>query len=152
MKKIWFIIAGVVLIIAVGGGAFYGGVKYGQSHFTFDNQQFPREGLAMRGGQAPGMQGSAPEGVEEGGFGGGIMGIIQSIEGNVVVVNTDAGTVKVETSDTTLIQKTMTVSVDDLEVDEQIMVMGRENDDGTITARSIMPMNQRQFGQIPEGQ
>ena len=42
-----------------------------------------------------------------------------------------------QTSDTTLIEKTMSVSVGDLKVGERVMVSGSKNDDGSYTARSI---------------
>lgn len=153
MKKVWFIIGSVVLLLAVGGGAFYAGVKYGQSHLPYGGRQFPPEGFEMRQGQGQGMLGDTTEDRANAGFsGGGLVGTIQSIDGNVLVINTGDDTVKVETTDSTLIQKTMTVAVGDLEIEERVMVMGRENDDGTITARSIMPMTFPQVTQGTEGQ
>jgi hypothetical protein len=85
-------------------------------------------------------------------LGGSVTGTIQSIEGQALVIDSREGTIRVETTDTTLIEKTMPVSIDDLEVDEQVIVMGRQNDDGSITARSIQPLRALQFGQPAEGQ
>ena len=91
-------------------------------------------------------QGGAPQ------FGGGTRGTIQAIEGDVLVITANQGTIRVETTDTTLIEKYMAVGIDDLEVDEQVIVLGRQNDDGSITARSIQLMRAPQIGQPSGGQ
>jgi hypothetical protein len=85
-------------------------------------------------------------------LGDGVMGTIQEIDGQVLVINTGQETVRVQVGDTTLIQKTMPVGIDALEVDEQVLVMGRKNEDGSITARSIQPFRAPQFGQTSGGQ
>jgi hypothetical protein len=46
----------------------------------------------------------------------------------------------VHTTDTTLIEKYMTVHVEDLRVGERVVVSGSKNDDGSYTARSIQSM------------
>ena len=153
MKKVWIGIAAGVLVLAIAGGAFWGGMVYGKSQANQAGVPFTREGFAGRGGQFPGAMGTRQAG--QGGatpLGEGVMGTIQEIDGQVLVINTGQETVRVEVSDTTLIQKTMPVGIDALEVDEQVIVLGRQNDDGSITARSIQPFRAQQFGQPSGGQ
>lgn len=69
--------------------------------------------------------------------GGGLMGTIKQVDGNTLVITTDSGDVRVQATDTTLIEKTMPVNVGDLKVDERVIVSGTKNDDGSYTARSI---------------
>ena len=80
-------------------------------------------------------------------FGGGMMGTIEAIEDNTLTLSTDSTTIRVLTAETTLIQKTMNVSVGDLEVGEQVVVSGSENEDGSLTARSIRSVRGMQFVQ-----
>jgi hypothetical protein len=73
-------------------------------------------------------------------LGGGLTGTIEQVEGNTLVITTDEGSVRVQTSDTTLIEKTMSVGVADLVVGERIIISGSKNDDGSYNARSIQSL------------
>jgi hypothetical protein len=158
MKRVWIGIAAGLLVLAIGGGSFWGGTLYGRSQAGRAAERFFQEGFGGRAGQFPGGQfpgamitrqvgrGDTPR------LGDGVMGTIQSVEDQALVINSSEGTIRVETTDTTLIQKVMPVGVDDLEVDEQVIVMGRRNDDGTITARSIQPLRAPQVGQPAGGE
>jgi hypothetical protein len=46
----------------------------------------------------------------------------------------------VHATDTTLVEKYTAVGVGDLEVGERVIVSGSQNDDGSVTARSIQSM------------
>ena len=164
MRKVLIILGAILLALAIAGASFWGGMRYARAQTTQAAQQFFQGRFGDRAGQFSAGQfppgGQAPEALQtrQAGRGNvpqpgeGIMGTIQAIEGTTVVLNTSDGTVRVQTTDTTLIQKTMNVGVEDLQVDEQIMVLGRENDDGTITARSIQPLRTLQAGQAPAGE
>jgi hypothetical protein len=151
MKKIWIGIAVALLVVAVGGGAFFGGMSYGKSQARQNLTSLMQGRFGARGGQFP-STGVLPQGTPEGttSFGGGIRGTIQAIEGNTLVINADEGIVKVQTTDTTLIEKNMPVSVGDLKVGETVVVSGPQNEDGSITARSVMSMRAFQPNQ-PSG-
>jgi hypothetical protein len=159
MKKIWIGIAVGLLVVAVGGGAFWAGMSYGKSQARQDLTSVMQERFGARGGQFFG-QGQLPEGgqLPQGGqvdttqLGGGIRGTIQAVEGNTLVINSDEGTVNVQTTDTTLIEKNMPVSVGDLEVGEMVVVSGPQNEDGSITARSIMSMRAFRLDQSQGGE
>jgi hypothetical protein len=159
MKKIWIIVGVVVLVVAVGGGAFFAGMSYGKSQARQDLTSVMQERFGARGGQFFG-QGQFPEGAQppQGGqvdttqLGGGIRGTIQAVEGETLVINTDGGVINVKTTDTTMIEKNMPVSVGDLEVGEMVVVSGPQNEDGSITARSIMSMRAFRLDQSQGGE
>jgi hypothetical protein len=167
MKKTWIVVGVLVLVVAVGGGAFWAGMTYGKSQAEQDIMGLMQErmGMGARGGQLP--EGSQlPEGAQFPGrgqfqqegqegataLGDGVRGTIEAIEGDTVVINADDGIIRVQTVDTTMIEKNMSVGVGDLEVGEMVVVSGPQNDDGSITARSIMSMRAFQFDQSQGGE
>ena len=79
--------------------------------------------------------------------GGGLAGTIESVSGSTVVIKTDQGSIAVKTTDSTLIEKNVSVGVGELAVGESVMVSGSKNDDGSYTARSIQSMRQRALTQ-----
>ena len=157
MKKAWIGVAVVVLVVAVGASAFWAGMTYGKSQSEQDVMGLIQERMGDRGGQFPGMgqyrQGEGGDAPQSGsGMMGtmgamGTMGTIESVEGETLVINSNEGIIRVQTTDTTLIQKNMPVEVGDLEIGEAVLVSGPQNDDGDITARSVMSVGAFQFGQ-----
>ena len=157
MKKIWIVVGVLVLVVAVGGGAFWAGMSYGKSQAEQDVVGLMQERFGARGGQflGPGQLpegGQLPQGVQGDTtqFGGGIRGTIEAVEGDTLVINSDEGIIRVQTTDTTLIEKNMSVGVGDLEIGETVVVSGPQNEDGSITARSVMSMRAFQPNQ-PSG-
>jgi len=127
----------VVAILAVGGAAFWGGMKVGQNQVLKNPTAFFRT-VRGQGGFAPGEGGTGRQ--FQGGAtvaGGNVTGTVESIDGTTIKVTTQNATVVVQTTDTTLIQKTATVKVSDLQVGEEVVVSGTQNSDGSYTARSI---------------
>jgi hypothetical protein len=159
MKKIWIVVAVALLVVAVGAGAFWAGMSYGKSQASQDvaglmQERFAARGIQLpEGGQFPGrgqfQQGEQGDTTQ---FGGGIRGTIEAVEGDSLVINSDEGIIRVQTTDTTMIEKNMPVGVGDLEVGEMVVVSGPQNDDGSVTARSIMSIRAFQFGQPAEGE
>jgi len=68
------------------------------------------------------------------------VGTIKSVEGDTLVVTTSQGDTQVQATNTTLIEKYPTASVGDLKVGERVVVSGSQNDDGSVTARSIQSL------------
>jgi uncharacterized protein Veg len=133
MKKTVIIIVALLVLVAVVAGSFWAGMSFGQARANQGRQQFRGPG-----GQGPGLFGTPQPG--QGGaerWGGGIMGTIEAVEGNTLVVTSQEGTIRVQTTDTTLIEKYTTVTIGDLEAGEGVMVSGTRQDDGSYTARSI---------------
>lgn len=146
MKKTLPIILLAAVIIA--GGGFYGGMKYGQTKglqgfaggdfqelrnlSPEERQQRFQELGANADSASGGMRGASRIGL------GGVAGeIIAKDEQSITVKLPDGGSKIVFFSDSTDIAKFATGTKDDLEVGETIMVNGKTNEDGTITAQSI---------------
>lgn len=155
MKRGVIALVAVLLLAAVGGGAFYYGTKVGEKRVLQNPQLlFQRMAAGQEGGQfqrqfqgqIPGPSGT-PQPGQRGiqALGGGVAGTIERIEGTTLVISTDEGSVRVQTSDTTLIEKMMSVDVTDLQIGERVMVSGSKNEDGSYTARSIQSLRGTQF-------
>jgi hypothetical protein len=145
MKKTVIIIVALLVVVAAVAGSFWAGMSFGQARANQGRQQFRGPG-----GQGPGLFGTPQPG--QGGpgrFGGGIMGTIEAVEGDTLVVTTQEGDISVQTTDTTLIEKYTTVAISDLEAGEGVMVSGTRQDDGSYTARSIRVL---QIPPIPQSQ
>jgi len=160
MKSVLVAIVVVLLVAAAGVGGYF----YGQSQCGTDAGIVEFDPSQMQPGQMPGgidpsqmteeqkaaMQQRFAQGGRTGQGGGGLMagdvfeggamGEITAIEGDVVTVRTEDAAIEVKTTNTTLIEKLMSVTVEDLEVGERVAVSGSEGDDGTTTARSIRVM------------
>ena len=133
MKKTVISIVTLLVLIAVVAGSFWAGMSFGQARA---NQVRGRFG--GQGGQAPRMFRTPQPG--QGGaerFAGGIMGTIEVVEDDALIVTTQEGAIRVRTTDTTLLEKYTTVAVGDLEAGERVVVSGTRHDDGSYTARSI---------------
>jgi len=148
MSKAIKILLAVVALLAVGGGSFYAGLKYEENRLmnnpTALIQTMARgvQGGRFQRGDLPQGDQVPPDGAAtQFGVGranmGGTVGTVESVDGNTVILKTDSGTLTVLTTDTTLIEKTVSVDASGLEAGEQVIVSGTDNGDGTLTARSI---------------
>jgi hypothetical protein len=120
------IIIAILVAIIVGGGAFFGGMKYQQSK----QRSFFRQGNALQGARA--------------GLGGNKMGfrpvngeIISSDDKSITVKLQDGSSKIVLISDKTEINKAAEATKDDLKTGEKVAVFGQENSDGSVTAQNI---------------
>jgi hypothetical protein len=157
MNKVGIGVIAVLILVVAAGGAFYAGTKVGENRVLQDPASFLQR-LRPEGGQSPGrffgqqgtpVPGQTPQPGFRGGQGlGGTLGTIEEVDGNTLILSTQEGTVRVETTDTTLIEKYASVQVGDLKVGEQVVVSGSENSDGSLTARSIRSLQGIQFSQF----
>ncbi|MFB0547194.1 MAG: DUF5666 domain-containing protein [Anaerolineae bacterium] len=133
MKKAVISIVTLLVIMAVVAGSFWAGMSFGEARVNQGRERFRGQG-----GQAPGLFRTPQPG--QGGaerFAGGIMGTIEAVEGDALIVTTQEGDISVRTTDTTIIEKYTTVAIGDLEAGERVVVSGTRDDDGSYTARSI---------------
>lgn len=136
MKKTLLIVLGVAIV--VGAGAFYGGMKYGQSKISSNNfarqnsqnltdeqrQQFSQENIV-----------GSPQGRAGSNF---LSGEVTAKDEQSLTLKTQDGSSKIIFfSDSTEISKTTEGSIDDIVIGEQIMVSGSQNSDGSYTAQTI---------------
>lgn len=145
MNKTLKIILGAVVLLVIAAASFYGGMVYGKSQaadsVTAAPAGFPAAVVPLNG-QPGDLLGQRPLGQNgAGGFAapaGMTFGQIEAIDGNTLTVTTQAGgTRTVQVTDTTLIEKNASVAVSDLAAGDTVIVSGSDNDDGSITARSV---------------
>jgi len=127
IKKLLIII---IALAVIGGGAFYGGMKYGESKSPlskFSSQNFQNLSPEQRQQLSQGRTG--------GGF---LTGeVIAKDEQSLTLKTQDGGSKIIFFSDSTQISKTTEGTIGDIEVGKQIMVSGNQNSDGSYTAKTI---------------
>lgn len=136
-KRLLIGVAGLVILLGVAAGAFYGGMQYQQSQSAGIQQRF----FAERGGTPPaGFAGGAPPGGFTGaGLAGGrgAVGEIKSIDGSVLTLSTPQSEVKVTVSDSTQVLKLVAGGLPDLQVGQRVSVRGEADSSGAVAASTI---------------
>ncbi len=141
MKK--NILVTIIIVLLIGAGAFYGGMKYQQSktQSNFQNlgnmtQAERQQAFQQMGGDAAGVfRGNRQGGNTAGGFVSG--DILSKDEKSVTIKLRDGGSRIIFFSDSTEIAKSVAGTLADLETDKTISVTGTANQDGSLTAQSI---------------
>lgn len=126
MKQSNYVVIAALLIL-VGAGSFYGGMKYQQS-----KQPSRADFQAMRGMRQgiPGVPRQTGTEVVRG-------EIISQDEGSITVKLLDDSSKIVLISENTEINKATEATIDDLTTGEQAMVLGETNSDGSVSAIQI---------------
>jgi hypothetical protein len=142
MNRVVMIVLGVLAVLAIAAGSFYGGMVYGKNQAQADLPMIvDAEGMPTGQGQfatLPEGQRGMIRGQFAGGQGGMLFGEIQAIgNGELTVTDQNGEPIQVIVADTTLIQKQAEVTLADLEVGETVVVSGNRDDQGNITARSL---------------
>ena len=145
MKRMVWIILGVVILVIASGASFYGGMVYGEGR-----AQSARAGTNRFGGGAngfnngQGFQGGQGAGGQRGG---GVFGQITEVgDGYVMVADNNGKQTKITVTDTTLIEKNASVKLSDLANGDTVIVSGSQQSDGTFTARSVQVAPAGRFG------
>lgn len=159
MKKAILIISIILVIAAVGAGSFWGGMKYQENKISQAQANF----FAARG-QA--QTGDMPSGVMPGSgqfpgdrqgtggrqgmiFGGGVVGQIKSVEGDVITLSTAQDVTTIKLTSETVIRQTVTASLADLEPGMRITVSGERDKDGNISATQIQVVDESMIRNMP---
>jgi hypothetical protein len=133
------IVGGIVALVIVGGGAFYGGMQYAKA-------QGPSRGNF---GQFAGAAGARTFS-----RGGAAAGQIISVTQTGITLKTQTGSsLNIFLGTSTQILKTATGSLSDLSTGANVVVAGTSNSDDSITAQSIQirPAGMQGFGGRPTG-
>lgn len=139
MKKILPII--ITLIIVIGGGAFYGGMKYAESrrspagHFSRGEFQNLSPEERQQKLQQRGISGATMKRRTGSGFATGE--IISKDDKSITIKLPDGGSKIIFYSGKTKVSKFVNGTPDDLEIGKSVTIRGTANDDGSITAQSI---------------
>ncbi|MHB8168473.1 MAG: DUF5666 domain-containing protein [Thermoleophilia bacterium] len=119
---------GIVAILAVGGGMFFAGMKYGQSRAAGTT------GPAQSAGRGN-FRGGAGRNGQNGGF---TSGTILSMDNQSITVKMRSGGSKtIYYSGSTQVGQMDRSSVSDLKTGDQVLATGTSNPDGSIAARDI---------------
>jgi hypothetical protein len=150
MKKVLIIIGAILLAALIAGGSFYGGIAYQTNQANQARASF----MAARGiteeGQFPG--GNLPEGMQppSGGAmgfpGRGTIGVVKTIDGDVLTISTAQDVTTVTLSADTRIEKTVSATLTDLQPGVRVMVTGQADQDGNISASQIQIVNDAASG------
>lgn len=138
-RTLW-IIVGLVLVIAVGAGGFFLGVRYESAQAAAaaaERAQFLQQRLGAQG-QGGGFFGANGSGGGTAGSFGGARGTIESVNGDSVVVNGPQGPVTIHLSTNTRIFKSIEGTSDDLKTGETVTITGQRNPDGSINATAVI--------------
>ncbi len=142
MNRTVKIILGIVVLLLVAGGSFFGGMVYGKGQ--------EQAALATRRGAFTGANGAGqgqPGANARPGGQGGMFGQIDSIGDCVLVIKDNNGKqTQVKVTDTTLIEKQASVKLTDLTTGETVIVSGSTAADGSVTARSVQVAPAGRFG------
>jgi predicted aconitase with swiveling domain len=128
MKKNNLILV-IVIVVVVGGLAFWGGVQYQK-----------RQIGNFRSDQPANIRGQLKEMPERSGtqLGRAVNGEIISVEDETITIKTQEDDTRIVIfSDLTRINKTNEGSIADLQIGEQVMVVGAEDTSGVVTAQNI---------------
>ncbi len=132
----------IIAVVVIGGGAFYAGMKYGQSNSSINSGQNAgmgfanltpeqrQERLQQMGINATGRGGNRGSGFVNG-------EIIAKDDKSITVKLPDGSSKIVFYSDSTEVGKSVSGTSNDLEKGKTITVNGTTNSDGSITAQSI---------------
>lgn len=120
----------IVLVVIVGAGGFFAGMKYQQSKQPTVSRQFGS-------GQGGRTTGQPQGGISRGGFRPVSGEIISSDDKSITVKMQDGSSKIVLLSDKTEINKAEQVELIELKVGEKVAVFGTENSDGSVTAQNI---------------
>jgi hypothetical protein len=135
----------LVLVLLAAGGGFVYGTSVGERRASQARlQQFGQRRFGAQEGQFPLLVPQQGQ-MRSPGAGGNAMGTVDAIESDTLTVSTGDGTLRVQTTDTTLIERYTSVDISEIETGDQVVVSGSRGDDGTITARSIRSLQRNQL-------
>jgi len=140
MKKYRLFIYGVIVLV-VGGGSFFGGMKYQESKIQKERSVFSARmgGNRTQNGSLNGSQktGNNTSGVRPSGIAQ-VIGEITGVDQTTVTVKTmDGGSRIIVLSGTTSINKMAEGTKTDLAVGTRVAIFGTENTDKTVNATSV---------------
>lgn len=124
----------IALIIIVGGGSFFGGMKVGESN---KSNMGARNFQNMTDAQKQQFAQQNPNRVGQNGMGETVGEIISKDDKSITVKLTNGGSKIILYAVSTEISKFASGTASDIEIGKTVMVSGITNTDGSMTAKSI---------------
>ncbi len=139
-KKAWIAIS-VVVVLALMGGSFYGGMLFQRYQFTqqranFAGGNFP--GGNFQGGPANGNPPDAGAGGAGGGLGGTLTGQVKSLDGKTLSLSTARNVTTITLDDSTRVQTAADGTVSDLVTGQRVIIIGQRDSSGNMTASQVI--------------
>lgn len=126
------LILAIVIMVVIGGGAFWGGISYQKTQTAKT-----RAATASRFGGAAGA-GRTGAGANAARGNGAVSGqILSTTDTGITVKSRDGSSKIVVIGNSTVINKSTAGAKTDLTTDENVMVVGTTNSDGSVTATNI---------------
>jgi hypothetical protein len=156
MKKAILIVGIILAVAAISAGSFWGGMKYQESQVSQAQANFfaargqGQSGVIQGNGQFPGNGQMPPD--RQGTFfrnGGGTIGQIKSIDGEVITLSTAENVTTINLTADTVIRQTVTASLTDLQPGMRVTVIGEKDNDGNITATQIQVVDESMIRDMP---
>jgi hypothetical protein len=147
MKKILMVVGAILLAALIAGGSFWGGMAYQSNQASQVRANFANARGQSDLGQFPGAgsgfpASGTPNAQFPGAFGGGgTIGTVKTIDGNVLTISTAQDVATVNLSDTTQIEKSENGSTADIQPGMRVTVSGQTDSNGNITASRITILN-----------
>lgn len=132
MKK--SVISTIVVALVVGIGGFFGGIQYSKMKSPFGNKS---QNLSAANRQARLERGGAFGGARTGQGGSAFGDIISKDDKSLTIKLRDGGSRIIIYSPETTVEKFVSGVQSDLEIGKSIIVSGKTNTDGSVTAQSI---------------
>jgi uncharacterized protein YneF (UPF0154 family) len=133
MKKNLILI--LIVLIIVGAGGFFGGMKYGQSQALKNLTPEKMREIFQQGGGQLFTQNRGQRQRTGQNF---VLGqVISKDEKSLTIKLADGSTKIVFFSQSTQISKATEGSIEDIEIGKEVSVSGTQNEDGSLTAKTI---------------
>ncbi len=127
----------ILVLVIIGGGAFYGGMKYQQSKSPLARFSAEQRQQAFQGNMEEDFQGRDRVGARAMGTGFLSGEVVAKDEQSLTLKMLNGGSRIIFFSDSIEVSKTTDGSMGDVEIGKQIMVTGDQNSDGSYTAETI---------------
>ena len=125
----------IIALVIIGGGAFYGGMRYGQGTYQISKNLSPEQQQFLQKKAGGTFLGE----IKDRGAGSNFLNgeVFNKDEQTLTLKMQEGGSKIMFFSDSTEISRTIEGLIDDIEIGKQIIVNGEQNSDGSYTAKTI---------------
>lgn len=137
MNKTLLMVIGIIVVLALLGGSFYGGMAY-QRYQTAQARAAFLQARGVNPNAANGTGGTGGTGFGGGGFGGTITGQVKSVDGSTLTISTARNVQTITIDTTTQVEKADSTTLSSLQAGDRVIVMGQRDSSGNMTASQVL--------------